>query len=308
MVGMGAVVAAGTSGWIVLKSRQSAAEPPLAILHAGDAASRQFAFRLQGEMRKLGADEALVFGSMEAANETLRHAERGIFALVAAGPAEGARQLSVISEIREAAWHTTLWTQRKRVEASRIEQAAEFWYTSLASTLASASRGVFSAKMRANPGAVGLYEPAMEPWRKAGLLLPIGESGDGRAALPPSDLERVAKGMREALAIDPAFHVARGRLALTLAWLQRWDEAKAEALRTLENDERSWTGNFALGLVQLQMNDPTAGCRYLGRCLEVAPFRLEVVAHMPDPCGAAAALLAEVRRALPHHAVWLKRT
>jgi tetratricopeptide (TPR) repeat protein len=306
-IGAGVAMAAGTSGWIYLKSRQAAGEPPLALLHAGDPDSRRFAFLLQSEMTKLGAREAQVYATIAAANESLKLAERGIYALVAAGPAPQNGQLAVIAEIREAAWHTTLWTQRRRVSRAALPQGAELWHTSLASTLASASRGIFSSKLRANPGAIRIYEQTMEPWRQAGALLPLSEDASPRPAWSAPELARVAKGMRDALAVDPAFPVARARLALTLVWSERWDEARKEALQALEGDERVWAANYALGLVQLRAGDPLAGCRYLGRALEVAPFHLEVVAGMPAQCPGAGALIAEVRSVLPRHTLWLNR-
>lgn len=304
----GATVAAATSGWIFLKSRQSSGEPPLALLHAGDEASRDFVFALQREMRKLGAEQARVFGGVSAANESLRDLTRGIYGLVAAGKVEGGNQIAVVAEIRDASWHMPLWTQRRRVEARQVQQGAEFWYTALAATLASASRGVFSSRMRANPGAIRSYEMALAPLLRAGALLPLNEDDLPRDTWPAADLTRMETNLRDALAIDSAFPVARGQLALTLAWAGRWEEASKEAAQALVEDQRLWTANYAMALAHTQASNDGGACLSLGRCVETSPFHLEAAVRITPGCGAAFSLAREVRYALPHHVAWLRQT
>jgi hypothetical protein len=147
----------------------------------------------------------------------------------------------------------------------------------------------------------------MEPWRKEGLLLPLAESELPREKRPEDETQRVVKGMRDALAIDPAFAIARGRLALTLAWRGEWEAAEREARQTIAEEERNWAANYALGLLESHRGDKAAACRMLGRCLEVAPLRVEIAAHLPQPCEAASSLVEEVKRVTPRHAVWVSR-
>ena len=298
-MGAGIAVAVGTVGWVVVRSRRSAQEPPVLLLDAKHQQAAAFLNALETELRSLGARAISRDSSLQAFGQRLMPLRNGIYALLAAGVNEGG-QIAVVAEIREAAWHTTLWVQRRSVSPQDLAGGAKLWFSSLAATLASASRGVFAPRLRANPRAIRLYEEVMEPLRLAGWLYPPAESGP-LPTLPPPEAQRMAGQLRQAVEADPKFAIARGRLAWVLAHQGLFPDAEEQARETLIQDERVWAAVFAMGLVRAAARDEERACQAFGRCLELAPFQLQAASHLPRNCAAARPLLAELRAIFSGH-------
>lgn len=303
----GGVVAGSVMAWIYLRSRRSAGEPPIYLVDSGDAAGRAFQEALLAELRQLGAQAVVGPAPASAMGPRIASLQTGVYALVAAGRSKGDGSLAVVAEIRDAAWHTGLWVQRRRMEAARPRENAALWFTLLASTMASASRGVFAAKTRANPAAAAFFQNAIGLLKRQPQFLLLAE-GEAPARLTPQQWSDIGTELRRALDVDPDFHLCRGYYALAFAMQGDWERTRAEAIRATQGEERLWAANLALGLAQLQLNDPRAGCRYLARCLELSPFHVEVLEFWPPSCTVGKERVAEAEAVLPRLLTALKRT
>ena len=96
----------------------------------------------------------------------------------------------------------------------------------------------------------------------------------------PSEIQTAIEQFQEAVAIEPEFVLAWGRLAVAYAvqGMQGFappretiEQARSAALRAIEVDSESYVGHFSIGLVRLWTGDLDRGCESFKEALRLNP-------------------------------------